>query len=183
MEDMLDTTAGGYPFPPHMTSLQEINWVFEPYRRFRVSGGVDRKSAVEFMGVITDVGFRIIMHITGHGQAIELDTTYDVLRKERSWAMVREVGINARTGMFGDGITAFVSVRERPDGRFVYTIGRQSIFIPFDVPRILATLNQVEGADSHDSWGGANTIGGSPRVQGSRLPPDKVAEIVNSIVS
>ena len=32
-------------------------------------------------------------------------------------------------------------------------------------------------------WGGSNTIGGSPREGGSRLPPDEVEQIIAAAVS
>ncbi len=45
--------------------------------------------------------------------------------------------------------------------------GKTSMFYPFDIPKILARLNEVEGGT--DKWGGSNTVGESPRVTGSKL--------------
>ena len=39
MVDLLDTTAGAYPFPEDLPALHGLAWVFEPYRRFRLAGG------------------------------------------------------------------------------------------------------------------------------------------------
>jgi hypothetical protein len=59
-----------------------------------------------------------------------------------------------------------------------YTVGRVSQFIPFDVPRVLAALSAVEGA----TWGGGNTIGGSPRAGGSKLSPKGVEVIISGLL-
>jgi hypothetical protein len=55
-----------------------------------------------------------------------------------------------------------------------------SPFVPFDVPEILRVLNDAEGSDT-ECWGGSNIIGGSPRVQGSKLSPDEVESIINKL--
>lgn len=181
IEDMLDTTAGGYPFPPELEALQELAWVFEPYRRFRITGAIDRRKPDEFLGVITDVEHRIMAHIAGRGQRIPLDTRYERIGGGRGWVMVKEIGAQARTGMFADGNRAYVSVRERPQGGFGYTVGRMSQYIQFPVPEILSALNAAEGLTT-DRWGGGDTIGGSPRATGSTLTPDEVARVVETVL-
>lgn len=182
MEDALDATAGAYPFPSELPSLEGLAWIFDPYRRFRASGEIDRKGAAAHRAVIEDVGYRIQAHIVGNGGTLPLDTRHDVLRQGTGWSLVDEIGPQARTGMFADGIRAFVSGRERPDGAWTYSIGRMSPFVPFDIPVILDALNVTEGTPD-DPWGGSDTIGGSPRVAGSRLSPDEVYEIVERVQS
>lgn len=182
MEDMLDTTAGAYPFPVEMEILEELAWIFEPYANFRLEGGLGRRSEQEFTGVIERVEERISKYIIGRGEKISLNLDYTVIGGGPGWAMVEEKGAQARTAMFGTGIRAFVSVQKRPDGRYQYSIGRMSIFVPFDVPEIIAELNAEEGC-TEDQWGGADTIGGSPRVAGSRLEPKRVEEITNRFLA
>jgi len=183
LEDKLDSTAGAYPFPQDLPVLQELAWVFQPYRAFRLNGGLDRKKDGEYLEIIRDVEHRIMAHITGRGNAIPLDTRYERIGGGNGWVMVKEIGPHAKTGMFSDGIRAYVSVRERPDGRYTYTVGRMSPFVNFDVPAILAALNLEEAqpsGSSQDLWGGGNTIGGSPRVGGSRLTPEEVMRVVKN---
>lgn len=181
MEDMLDTTAGAYPFPPDLPVLGELAWVFEPYTQCRLSGGLDTRDAARFRSVVEDVEGRIGRHLSGAGGSVPLDTSFTRLRSESGWTMVREDGAQARTGMFADGIHAFVSARERRDGRFTYVVGRMSRFVPFDVPAILTALNDAEGCPAAgDRWGGGDTVGGSPRVAGSALGPDEVARVVQA---
>lgn len=181
MEDMLDTTTGAYPFPRDFESLRELMWVFNPYHRFRTSGRLDMRLADEFTGVIDDIEQRFISYIAGKGEKVKLDTRYDaetVQARGRTWKVVREIGLNARLGMFSDGITAFVAVRDRPDDNRVFTIGRSSQFIPFPIPKICARLNQLEGRTDGDLWGGGDFIIGSPRVHGSKL---SIAEVNKGI--
>lgn len=181
MEDCLDCTAGAYPFPPDLESLQELAWVFAPYRQFRMSGGLERRKADEFSGIVTDVCHRIIAYMLGRGQVIALDTRYETLDVRKGFTVVREVGSHARTGMFADGIRAYVSVRERADGRWQYTIGRMSPFVFIDTVELAEALNTAEGCTT-DRWGGGNNIIGSPRVGGSTLTPKQVSEIITSLL-
>ncbi len=162
--------------------MMELCWVFQPYDLFRAKGGLDRRDADEYRMVIDEVGSRIDDFIVGKSGSVKLDTRYEVIQNHGSWVMVKEIGANSRIGLFSDGIDAFVSVRERPDGRFVYSIGRSSVFIPFRIPRILDALNGYE-ASENDFWGGSPTIGGSPRVMGSKLTPENIAEIIEDVLA
>jgi hypothetical protein len=177
IEDKMDTTAGAYPYPEGLDVLEELAWVFEPYRRFRASGELDRREAEAFVAVVTDVEHRIMRHITGRGGRLKLDTRFDRMRSGTGWTMVREHGAQARQGVFGSGIDAFVAVRERPDGRYVYTFGRLSDTIPFPLVRLIDRLNREEDC-TLDRWGGGDIVMGSPRVGGSNTNPDHLFEIV-----
>lgn len=183
MEDMLDSTAGAYPFPVQLPLLQKLAWVFEPYSQLRSSGELDKKDPASYTRVITDVELRIMQHVLGEGDALSLDTRYEVVQSFKHWTMVNEIGAQARTGMFGDGIHSFVSVREQPNKNvWVYTIGRMSPFIPFPIPKIIAALNKAEQC-TEDLWGGGDIIGGSPRVSGSRLPPKEFSRIIEAALT
>jgi hypothetical protein len=178
MEDMLDTTGGAYPFPKEMHTLQQLMWVFAPYHKFRARGGLDCRIPIEFEDVIDDVGRRIMDYITGNAKTIELDTSFVVMGGGSGWAMVNEIGQNARVGVYNAGIDAFLSVRKRSDGNWSYILGRSSQFIPFPIPVFLKALNQAEGATNGDTWGGSDIVAGSPRVSGSKLSPLEVSEII-----
>jgi hypothetical protein len=179
MEDALDATAGAYPFPADLPALQELAWVFEPYRQFRLNGGLDKRNADSFLSIIKDVEHRIMMYVMGKGHTIPLDIRYDTVGGGKGWVMVKEVGAHARTGMFSDGIKAYVSVRERANDKFTYTLGRLSPFIPFDLLKLTDVLNQADEVTRDDKWGGGNNIMGSPRVAGSSLSPEELTKIIN----
>lgn len=182
LEDLLDCFGGAYPFPIDMPELQELAWVFEPYTTFRLSGGVDRKVAEEFAAMIQETEQRIQLYVKDDGYSIPLQTKYDIISSGIGWCMVHEEGAQARTAMVANGIRAFISVRIRPDGRYVYTVARTAPFVRFSVPAILDALNAAEGCTT-DRWGGSDTIGGSPHVAGSRLNPQEVKEIVDHVLS
>lgn len=180
--DMLDTCAGTYPFHEDMPIIKEISWVFEPYTKFRLSGQLHKKNAEEYKSIITDVENRIMKHVVGEGEEIELDTRIEILGtgKNGAFTVIKEVGKDSRFALPSQKINAFVSVLDSTLGRYRYTIGKTSMFYPFDIPKILAKLNEVEGGT--DKWGGSNTVGGSPRVAGSKLSPDEVKDIINSLI-
>jgi hypothetical protein len=176
--DVLDTTAGAYPLPADLSSLKELAWVFAPYLSFRRSGELDRREPDGHRGVVAEVSSRIERHLSDRGGTFPLDGRYERRGGGPGWTLIREIGAQARLGAIADGIRAYVAVRERPDGRWAYVVGRMSPFAPFDVPSILHSLNEAEGP-GRDAWGGSNLVGGSPRVRGSTLPPDEVERIIN----
>ncbi len=182
MEDALDCTAGAYPFPGDLPALQELAWVFSPYRQFRMAGGLEKRNAEAFTEIVTDVCHRISKHIVGQGGSIPLDLRYDRIDSGKEYVVVKEIGAHSRTGMFSDGIRAYVSVKERQDGRWQYVIGRMSPFVFIDTISIANAMNLAEGIESNDRWGGGNSIIGSPRISGSSLNPKRVIEIINSLV-
>lgn len=173
MEDALDSTAGAYPFPSDLPALKELAWVFEPYRQFRMLGALEKLDGLAFKSIITDVEHRILKHVTGHGKSVSVfDTRYELIGSGNGWAMVKEIGPYARTAMFGNGIKAYISVKERADGNFTYTLGKLSSFIPFDLLKLTIRLNQLdEVVTENNKWGGGNNIIGSPRTTGSIFSP------------
>lgn len=187
VEDMLDATAGAYPFPADLPLLGQLAWIFEPYRNLRQAGGLGRKDSLEYASVITDVEHRITKHVMGEGEECPIDARYEKIGGGKGWVLAKEIGAQAKTGMFADGVHAYVTQRQRPDGRFTYVVGKMSPFVRFNVPRILDALNTLEfGAGlkiPEDRWGGGDMIGGSPRVAGSSLSTKDVEDTINSISS
>jgi hypothetical protein len=183
MEGLLDSTAGAYPFPPHLRALEELAWVFHPYREFRISGRINRKDPDEFIGVVDAVGGRISRYLNRTNGRLPLDTRYERIGGGDGWFMIREIGAQGRTGAFADGIRAYMSVRDRPDGRYNVTIGRMSIFVDFPTWQFCKKLNQREGTTrSADRWGGADNVIASPRVGGTKQPLDGIAEVINETI-
>ncbi len=90
--------------------------------------------------------------------------------------------------LYKQGVRFAVMMTALPDGTYTYTIGKQSEFVPGNVPAILAALREEEiaanpGQSPQHNWGGGTTIGGSPRnpdKSGSRLDPVTVQHIVDA---
>jgi hypothetical protein len=179
MEDMLDTTGGAYAFPVELDSLRQLLWVFQPFHIFRNTGGLNRKDPEEYKSIIHDVWRRIQAFTTGQTGMIELDIRYEKIGGGENWEMIIEQGAHARIQLFALRVLAFVSVKPLGEKRYLYTVGRSSSYVPFNVPQILEALNQAEGCLGNDRWGGGDLIGGSPRLKGSQLSPEEVEKIVN----
>jgi hypothetical protein len=185
MEDMLDTTGGAYAFADNLTSLHELLWVFEPYHQFRASGDLADCNSEAYAAVIDLVGERIRAHLEGNRSIVEPDMSFEEVDRYDDLVMVREIGANARLGVYGSGLKYFISVRDLPDHRYAYTLARSSQFVPFPIPKILKALNQQElhnwrgMTDSmpDGEWGGSDMVAGSPR-PGSLLSPDSVMRTV-----
>lgn len=182
MEDMLDTTAGAYAFPIDLPSLQKVMWVFEPYTAFRSQGGLSKGNSDDFKKVIDEVGTRIMAFYVGNSKFVELDTRYEKIGGGKGWIMVKEIGQHARAAMFNDNITAFVSVRELPNGRYAYVYGKTSQYIQFPIDKIIQTANALENCPPDDAHGGSDIVGGSPRKSGSKLTPDELTKMINDLL-
>ncbi len=181
MEDMLDTTAGAYPFPKDMPILRELAWIFEPYTEFRLAGGLKtHRTSKAFKEIVELVERRIMLYLTGRGKSVPIDTRYQVIGGGPGWTMVKEIGAQARTGMLSDGIKTFLSIREE-GGTISFSVGRMSNKVPGD---ILGFLNECTRAeiDPRKIHGGSNTIGGSNRDHGTGLRIETLVDFMNKHV-
>lgn len=185
IEDLLDTTAGAYCLDPSSSIMRQIGWVFEPYSSLRSAGRIGSLSAAEMSALILEVCGRIDEHVAGRGGEVDLETGYSVVGGGQGWALIREESPYARTALYQSGTKAFVSVQDLPDGRFKYSIGKMSPFVRFPIDRIYDALNKAEGIlpGSLDSWGGSDTIGGSPRSGHSKLSPAEIQAAIEATLA
>lgn len=179
-EDALDSTAGTYPFSKDASFLRELEWIFMPYKKARLTGVLDRGDARDFIEIIKAVEQNILMYLVGKGGKVErFNTSYEVVGGGKGWSMVRELGEQARKAMVSDGIKNFISVRDRGDGRWSYVIGKTSPYaLGFNLEAWYNKLNEIENAQN-GAWGGSDTIGGSPRGTGSSIAPKDLEELIN----
>lgn len=181
LEGLLDTTAGAYPLPLDSDELQELSWVFKPFHdRCRGERGASL-TVKEKEAVVDEVCRHIGRWVRGHSDRIDLDLRYKVLGGGVGWSLVKETGVHARTAMRAHGIRAFITAREREDGRHDYTVARMSPYVPFPVQELFGVLNAAEGIgpEEGDRWDGGDTVGGSPRARGSGLSPEALIQVVN----
>lgn len=178
----LDVTAGAYPYPKDLRIIEELAWVFEPYTDFRASDDMAKKNATQYRDVIDAVETRIARHLEGAGKKKRLETDYEIIGGGENWKMIREIGKDGKIGAFMDGINAYVIAKPHGEERWRYSIGRRSEFVPFDVPALIDVLNKAEGCTT-DRWGGADIVGGSPRINGSALSPDQLQAIINAFLA
>jgi hypothetical protein len=183
-EDRLDCTAGAYPFGD--TSMRRIMaWIFQPYNEARFSGMVARMNEEQMRIIIESVEGRIGRYVIGEGSELPLEGHYERIGGGSGWALTREKGPASRMAMYNDGITAFAALVAEKDGSYVYTLGRRSVWTPFNLQRLYSRLNVEESdiVNDQNKWGGSDTVGGSPRETGSRLPPGRLEEIINTVLN
>lgn len=177
--DDMDNASGLLDVPRDIPIVRQAAWIFDPYWQFRFSGAIDQKEARAHLGILSDITSRINEFVAGRGRTLSIDDRYEKLGGGEGWEMVREQGQHARMKMARRGIKAFVSVRENPQGRFVYTICRQSTYIPwFPVPEICAFLNQNEEPDCQ--FGGGDIVHGNAQGRGSIRGPDAITQAINA---
>jgi len=182
-EDILDASAGAYPINPERPLLRKQAWIYEPYTRARADGSLYQMSEDDMLDILWSVTDRIDTAIKGQSEEIDLDTAFKTIGGGDGWQFIIEEGTYARTKLFSGGVKAYVSLLERRDDSYFYTIGKMSPFIKFPVVRIYEALNKAENLIAKDNrWGGSPIIGGSPRKTGSRLSPDKIEQIINDCI-
>lgn len=181
LEDRFDVTAGAYPMNPNQKVLQELAWIFEPYTDARLHGRIPQMDGAEMAAVIDSVCNRISAFTLGDGHKVAPDISFNTLGGGPGWALIEEVGAQARTALFASGTCAFVAARFNDNDTMTYSIGRMSPFVQFPITELYDVLNEAEGipADSSNRWGGSDIIGGSPRETGSRLKPTELEQIIN----
>jgi len=186
LDSRLDITGGAFPMNLNEKLLAQHNWVFEPYTNLRKSGALSSADAGIMSDCVESVCNRIMMHIMGIGGEIDLDTRHEILFQSQimpEFKVVNEIGgSSARYYLFSHGaMDAFVSVvAKRPDGKYVYSIGRKSRYIPFPIQDFFVLLNDKEGLTRQNGWGGSDIIGGSSRELGSSLEPNEVFELIEN---
>lgn len=179
--DLIDSSSGSFPVEKKI--WEEIAWIFQPYREFRISGEIDKQDSISYLKVVEAVEARIMRYIFGKGKSIPIDTRYELLaevelaKSALKCVVVKEVGPQARIGIAQNGIPAYISVRVRPDDRWTDTIGRTSPFLPINLFAAYDALNKVE-ENPDEKWGGGTDVGGSPRVKGTKLSPFEVAHVI-----
>jgi hypothetical protein len=183
-EGRMDCVGGCLNIRKDAPILEEMAWIFDPYRSARLAGRLKSRDPQVYRETIEAVEFRIHENIHGRGQRKALELKYEKIHCGEGWDMIVEEGGQARLGFVSDGGAAFVSVHKRPDGKvFDYSIGRIGPDIPFHLFELYNLLNQVEGrTESSDRWGGSDLIGGSPRIAGSQIQPEDLAKLIDEYI-
>lgn len=185
-EDFFDASAGAFPFDDTNlpdSLLKRQAWVFEPYTTARRERKLHSMTGQDMHQLIETVSGRVSMFAENKGGAVDVNTSMEVIGGGPGWKMILDTGTYARTSLYASGTAAFAGVRARDDGNYTYVLGKMSPYVPFPLSDIYKALNSREDISSEgNSWGGSDIIGGSPRKTGSRLSPQKVEEIVNSVL-
>ncbi len=187
--ELLDATAGAFPFDPDSEIMRQVSWIFEPYNEARKASKISEMNGKGMASLIEEVGERITKYVYGKGEQKQLQMHYEEVDKGEGWSLLKETrdtGSAGRIGFFNDGGRAFCSYREvNVDGgekRYAYSLCRFSPYITgFPLDEFYYLLNRVEGSEhsANDSWGGGDSTGGSPRKSLSKLAPQQFKSIVD----
>ncbi|HLP79288.1 MAG TPA: hypothetical protein VK158_01515 [Acidobacteriota bacterium] len=183
-EDILDVTGGIFPLGLESELMANIAWIFEPYTAS--IHNLHHMKDKQMITVMDAIGSRIDSYLMGRSGRIVPDDRFDVMHDYgRLFKMVHEIGPYARTRLYEQGTTFMVSYRgEDPKGTHRYSLAKLSPFGPEDMEFIFDQLNCLEhiNADDKDRWGGGNAYGGSPRLRGSKIDPDRLCDELAGIL-
>jgi hypothetical protein len=183
--DRLDITAGAFPMVLDDPVVRQYNWVFSPYCELRKSGMLAMADAAVMRSTVLAVHANLEAYFQGRAEERPFDTRHELLHVSgpyRYWVVDEIGGTEARSVLFSRGLLdRYVSlVARRPDGRFIYTIGRRSQHIPnFPLRELYAALNAAEGLDAATGWNGSDIVGGSSRERGSCLEWQQVCAVID----
>src|SRR3989344_1479745 len=184
-EQLMDITGGMFPLDTKSRIMQKMAWIFEPYDDVRISGKLYLMNADEMKNLMQDIFLRIEKHLSGKSFEMGLDNSYTILYgKQDNFVLVKENSVYSRAKMIRDGIKTFALLVRENAGVYKYTLGKISDFIPVLLPEIYDFLNKFENikSDDTDKWVGSQTIGGSPRIRGSKIRPEELFELIKNYI-
>jgi hypothetical protein len=184
-EDYLDMSAGLFPMNRRQREVRQLCWITQPYTNAKIRGELKSMNADQMRNCIMEVHERITATLNGQGETVEPDIRYEIISDHGYWKVVREIGAQARLGLGADGVKAFLSVREDPDGRRHAVLARLSSFVPFPCNKLGQHFNALEGIapDNPDRWGGADTVQGSPLKAGTKQTIQELDENTERFLS
>lgn len=180
INDRFDITGGSFPTNLADDTYYQHCWVFQPYTEMRKAGEIATASVATMRTLLESIEARLDALLMGKAQLYQPSTKYEILASTEKITVVDEIdGIEARHHLFAAGLikNAYLSIVARRDGRTVYTIGRRSRYVDFDLPSKYPLLNKAETIGK--GWGGSDIIGGSDRMHASGLTWQQVLEVVS----
>lgn len=182
LNDRWDITGGAFPMCLDDKLVKQHAWVFQPYTALRKSGGLASANEQIMLDNLIAVISRLNDLMMGQAGEVELDIRHEVFYDSPHFKIVHEIGGNeARYYLYNKGMKAFISlVACRPDGRFVYSVGRASRYVQFPVKKLYGDFNASEKLNSDGGWNGSDIIGGSSRKHGSGLSWEELRDITNN---
>ena len=195
IEDKLDITGGTYPFDSNSKLMKETAWIFEPYIKSRYTNKLYTMTNGEIKILIKEVLTRIEKYSQGKCKMINLDTRYKLIKSDKDIYMIEEIGPYAKMEFIKNGINKAILVKKRKDENYTYVLLKTDPFVLFPLEKIYAELNKIEKKQTgsfhslsknvkrkkNEKWGGSDLIGGSPRLSGSAIKPDKLINLISKI--
>lgn len=112
---------------------------------------------------------------------LEKHNDYKILRNENNYVVVESDNSHIYSTLYAAGFDRIVLVRYLDNGSLAVSLAKKSDFVDnFNLIKMYEELNKIE-----TGWGGASSIGGSPRNSDgtrSKLPLEKILEIIDSTI-
>lgn len=171
LNDRLDITGGAFPMSLTDSTYGTHAWVFQPYTNLRTQGVIARASVQEMQACLESCCGRLTQLLMGTASVYYPNVVAKILQTGPITVLDETIhGIESRHVAFAESLIhgVYLSiVAKRDDGRFVYTLGKKSRYVDFDMKAAFDTLNYEEGHTKPHGWGGGDLIGGSDRMVGS----------------
>ena len=163
-----------------------VEWVSAPEVDFKKhKSNYENLSNCNLKYVLEATLRRIDQYVNGEA-GIEISkqekhNDYKILRNENDYVVVESDNSHIYSTLYAAGFNKIVLVRYLENGTLAVSLAKRSDFIDnFNIIKICSELNKVE-----PGWGGGSSVGGAPRnIDGTRskLPLDKIIEIINSVI-
>lgn len=164
-------------------------WMFKPYHDARYNNRLPGMNAEKLKRMIRKIEKRISEYVAGGGGEVELKGGYEIIGSDNErnarngWTFTREHNAASRMVMYLDGVNTFASLTgTKGKKKFHYVFGKKTDWeTSFDLTRFYDRLNREEGdiVNRDNFWGGTHLRGGSPKVSGSGICPERFEEIIN----
>lgn len=186
LNDKLDITGGTFPMNLNDVTLGQHLWTFKPYADARRDGTLATATESTMRLIVEAVHRNLNKLLIGEGGYEQLDSRHEIFYQSPRFGfeLVNEIGGNdARyyllsTGHLWSGYVSLVATR--PDGRYVYTIGRPSEDVDYPVEDLYDVLNEAEGRTRANGWNGSDLVGGPSREDGSSLRWQDLRDILEA---
>lgn len=175
VSDLLDTTSGMYPVNGDYGILEELAWIYEPYKEQKMAGKIASASESDMRKIIFESWSRINQYLEGKGKRLALDTRYDILQQGEDWTIVKEIGSDARLELAKKQKGLYVLLRDVSSNGYTYIIGKLSPFAKVDLLQFYSRINSIEGSQI---WSGSDLVGGCGRDKKSQLAPKDLAKVL-----
>jgi hypothetical protein len=192
--NLMDMTAGSYPFNKDLPFLETLNWINGPYNHARLSGEISSRDPKVHIRIIDEVGSRIDRYVMGAAGAEALDYRFETVDKNHNWIMIKEKGAQGKKGAIDQGNNVIITIRDQDPERLHVSFWRRSEWVKCDFPGLINALNIAElkklkelglvdaslaQLDPNTGWGGGDTTFGSPRAPGTKLSLQVIGEIAD----
>ena len=182
VQDRIDRTSGAYPFDLNSARMKTNYWMFAPFFDSKMDGSLYHMDAGGMKMIVDECCFRIDEYLAGRGKQQEPDTRHEIYYEGPGWAMIREIGPQARPYLFKELQKKLViTARKNGNNRIIYAVAKRTPFVDFRAKDFVEEVNRRdhELVGEGNKWGGCEDVFGSPRKTGSALPMEEIIRIMH----